>query len=140
MKKCFVLLNHPLTEDQENDLRNNWGVDAILPLPENLRNIWGNIDPEHNDLVGVGDQLTPIFNWIEQVMSEDDLMVVQGEISATITVFSWNLHRYLIKNEQFLTLLSPIELKMGDTKIVTFSDKSIEKTKTFKHVKFRQLD
>lgn len=82
-RKCFVLLNHKLEENQAIELKDCYGVDEIVLAPEDLASRWlqvpaeGEFPYEHVD---------PILDWIGDNYKIGDIIWVQGEPAAVMVV------------------------------------------------------
>lgn len=75
----LLLFSHQLTKNQKVDARANWSVESFVALPEELQNIWSNIDP---DLESLEEYLLPIYNFLETEATLGDIVLVQGDFGA----------------------------------------------------------
>lgn len=126
MKKAFVLTNHNTTEDQIRDLTSNWGILDIVELPANLKQIWGTIPPNTDCVSGY---VQPVIDWLVSNCSNQDIVWVQGEWGATLTVIHW-YKKNTIKAVYSTTKRTATETKTENGTIMTH---------VFKHVRFREF-
>lgn len=125
MSRVFVVTNHTQTEDQVHDLQCNWSVDSLVDLPGELKTLWGSVPPE---LDSVEDFVSPVLDWLGSVCCAGDIVWVQGEWGATISVLRWCLRNSIVA-------------VYGTTKRVASERKTSEGvslTHIFKHVRFRR--
>jgi hypothetical protein len=79
----FLIFNHNLTPEQEQDARENLGIDDFITLPENLREIWSQIPADVRDLREI---LRPIAEYLETNLNKGDYALIQGDYGATFLV------------------------------------------------------
>ena len=125
-KKVFVLFSHNLLEDQIEELKTIYNVTDIIRFPLELQNLWGNIPPEPEDILGI---IAPIKQWLNAEASIGDFMLVQGDFGVTFNIVNWCLaQKYIpiyatskrVHKEEYLP------------------DGTIKISKNFKHVQFRK--
>lgn len=124
MKNLILLFSHSLTGEQLKDAKHTLGINRIITLPDNLKNIWSNIPPE---LPVVNDCIYEIKDWLLENANKGDYVLIQGEFGAT----------YLMVNFSFKHGYIPVYAttkRINREKIV--GDKVINE-KVFKHVRFR---
>ncbi len=124
-QKAFLIFSHELTRDQEKDLRDNWNVQQIISMPEELENLWRNVPPHLTEL---REFLTPIFQWIERAGTRGDLALIQGDFGAT----------YLLVNEAFRIGLIPVystTRRIIEEEILPSGE--VRQNRIFKHEIFR---
>lgn len=78
-KKMLLIFSHKLTQAQIEDAKSTLGVDEFLELPQNLKNIWGSIDPYVDDL---SDVLNDFKDWIKDNSTTQDYILIQGDFGA----------------------------------------------------------
>lgn len=126
MSKVFILTNHGIAEEQIKDLKDNWKISEIVEQPANLKEIWGTIPP---DAENVNEYVQPSIDWLEANFVANDFVWVQGEWGATATILTWCS-------------------KKNATAIYSTTSRSATETKTksgtlmthvFKHVRFRKF-
>lgn len=123
MRRCFVLSNHVLTEDQKKELKNKYFVEIIIEAPKDIASIWSQI-PAYSDFNY--SLLKKIIDWISNADPED-YAVVQGELT-----YSFYIVDYLLKNK--ITVLAAITERVS-TEII--HAEYIEKKSIFRHCGFR---
>ena len=128
--KVFVVLNHLLGDEQMVDLRETYGVGEVVYLPPELKTIWGNIPPSYNEAEIYANVVNPILQWIENLTIPGDLVVVQGETCAT-----YALAKHL--NKKGIRCLAACSRR--ETEEHAMPDGSVQKTSTFRHVRFRYI-
>ena len=132
-RKALVILNHPLSPEQIEDLSRAWGVgsDAIISLPPELKQLWANIPPEADD-VQVCMHVQPIINWARSKdigLLPGDLIIIGGELVATLAVMTG-------MDNDILAVCATTRRESAEK---TMPDGSIQKTNVFRHVRFRQI-
>lgn len=50
MKKMILIFSHKLSDEQKKEAKENWNINEFVSLPEELQNIWSNIDPDLDTL------------------------------------------------------------------------------------------
>jgi len=127
MKTLFLLFSHRLTEAQEADARQNWGVKKVRYLPEELQKKWSNVPPDLEDLT---EYLQPFESWLEASADRGDLILVQGDFGATYQMIRWSMKRGLIPLYA-TTRREVVEEKGPDGEVHTL--------KVFRHARFRKF-
>ena len=84
--KLFILTNHTATEQQLEDAKQTLGVTEIVDLPADLKILWGSVPPE---IESVAEYVSPVMRWLESLLQNGDVVWVQGEWGATLTVIDW---------------------------------------------------
>lgn len=125
MKRMALLFSHRLTEAQEREARERWGVNQILPLPAPLQVKWSQVPPEGSFSPR---WMEPIISWLQEQTSADDLVLIQGEFGAVYTMVSW-CHRH-----QRIPLYATTERRFQSRKL---PDGTVENRHLFQHVNFR---
>ncbi len=124
-KKCFVILNHEITEMQKKELKERFSIQEIKPLPSNLKNLIVEIDPEKwlNE-----ETLKSIKKEIADFLGKRDFLWVQTEYGLTCY-----LVQFAFKNG-FIPIYSATRRVFKETKI---SSEQIKREYLFEHVCFR---
>lgn len=121
----YLLFNHKLTSEQEEDAYLNLGVERIVYLPDSLLAIWKNISPKKRYLK---DLLYPIYSYMYSRCTKGDYILIQGDSGAT----------YQVVQKAFSLKLKPI-YATTERKAV---EKNVEgkniKTSEFEHVIYRE--
>ncbi len=123
MIKCYWLVNHKITESQEDELRRRFGVDAIILPPENVAGMWQAIPVTERIPDGI---LDVVKDWFS-TMDSSDIAVVHGEPTAM-----FSLVNYLLDKE-VRVFASVSERKVIDV----IQDGKVCKLSVFEHVCFR---
>jgi len=125
-RKALVVINHELTENQINDLKRTYGVEKIMYLPQDLKNLISQVPPE---LEEIKYYIRPILEYLDENLDVGDLIVLQGEPGVT----------YLIANYAYQSGFVPV---YSTTKREVVEEKldngKVHITRTFKHVRFRK--
>ncbi len=124
-KSCFLLFSHKLTPEQAGDLKENWQVENIIPLPARLQFLWSNIPPDLSELNGY---LEPIKHWLKQNARPGDLALIQGDYGAT----------YLMVGYALSLKLTPIYATTERIVKETLRGQETIVQRVFKHKGFRQ--
>ena len=132
-RKALVILNHPLSSEQIEDLSKTWGVspDAIISLPPELKQLWANIPPEMDD-IQVCAHVQPVINWARSRdigLLPGDMIIIGGELVATLAVIA-----HMDKD-----ILSVCATTRRESVEKTMPDGSVQKTNVFRHIRFRQI-
>lgn len=127
MPDLYCILNHKLTEKQNEDVSNTLGIVNIINLPKYLNEIWSHINPE-GELET--DKLSLIIDWLDINAKKGDYILVQGEFGAV----------YFIIDYCFSVGLNPIySTTYRNYKEKRQKNGSIERIHVFKHVQFRKF-
>ena len=79
MSNLFLIFNHEITPVQESDARSSLGVQRIVDLPSDLKELWRQVPP---DLTEIGSYLAPLKTWLESQAVKNDYVLVQGDFGA----------------------------------------------------------
>lgn len=91
----FLIFNHQATHRQEEDARASLGIERIVDLPPDLKDLWSQIPSDLHEIMGY---LEPVKNWLKSYARENDYVLIQGDFGAC----------YLMVNFAFVTGLIPI--------------------------------
>lgn len=134
-RKALVILNHPLSSEQIEDLSKTWGVNsddnAIITLPPELKTLWANIPPEADD-IQVCNHVQPLINWARSKdigLLPGDMIIIGGELVATLAVVAG-------MDKDILSVCATTRRESVEK---TMPDGSVQKTNVFRHVRFRQI-
>lgn len=132
-RKALVVLNHPLSPEQIEDLSKTWGVnsDAIITLLPELKTLWANIPPEADD-VQVCMHVQPVIDWARSKdigLLPGDIIIIGGELVATLAVIAG-------MDKDILPVCATTRRESVEK---TMPDGSVQKTNVFRHVRFRQI-
>jgi len=130
-RKMFLVFSHQLTDEQKKDAEKEFGVKEFVELPNELKQIWSQIDPDY-DICALREEVTvPIFNFIERNAEEEDIVLVQGDVGAC-----YELVRYL--EDEDLDIAVVYATTERDSKEIAQPDGTVKKVSVFKHVRFRR--
>lgn len=124
--KLINVTNHTLNQEQIEDAK-RLGVTEFIELPDNLKAIWSNI-PADEDIKGVDKHLKPLIEFLANEIKKDDLVLVQGEHTATFLTINY-VYNLFGKAVAATSKREVIE--------VINEDGSVSKKSIFKHVRFR---
>lgn len=121
----FVIMSHTLTKTQVDEIKNRFNIENIIYLPEQLKEIWGNIPPQ-----GEWDfrWLKPIKKWLGKELKEGDRLIVQGEFGATYSLVSW------LQKQGFSVYYATSERRV----VETVQGDQVLTQRIFEHVNFRE--
>ena len=121
--KLYLLFSHTLTEEQEKDARERFGIDEIVPLPKGLLEIWSHIPAEEEKIKLY---IKDIFMYLDQV-TQDDYVLVQGDFGATYMAVNY------VREKGATPIYATTQRNVVEKQV---GNKSI-KTSVFKHVRYR---
>jgi len=125
MSAIFLLFNHKLTRQQEEDMQCSLGVNKFVVPPPEIAALWSQIPPQITELTPY---LTPVRQWLRLNSTEGDYLLVQGDFGAV----------YLMVDFAFKIKLKPV---YSTTERVAaeniLEDNCVEIKHIFRHVGFR---
>ena len=124
MQNAFCLLNHKLTPNQEAELHSSFGAERIMYPPPEVAELWSTIP---TDLEITKTHLAPFTAWLQEA-AEGDVVILQGEFSATFALVDFSLSRGLIP------LCAASKRVTRETK----EGETVHKQIIFEHVCFRR--
>jgi len=124
MKRMFLIFSHRLTEEQEMDARESFGVEEFVYLPEKLQKVWSNIPPEAENIKSF---LEDVKQFLRDNAKTGDIVLIQGDFGAVVEMVEFV--RYWLIPVYATTKRVSKEIEK-DGKIVKVSE--------FKHVRFRK--
>lgn len=83
MKKCAILLSHKVNPEQEQELREKWGVGSIHFPPQDIQSRFSQIPPEGEYPM---EHIQPVLDWLEETTS---LGIWLGSRANQQHVFCW---------------------------------------------------
>jgi len=126
--KLLLLFSHELTDEQEVNAKETFGINNFIYMPDNIKKIWANIPPE---LENIRDYIQPVLDWVEETKADGDYILIHGDPGAT----------FIAVNEAHRLGLIPI---YATTKRVSIEEKdndgNIRIMKIFKHVRYRKYE
>ena len=121
-KKALLVFSHQLTENQEKELIEDYGVKDIESLPDELQNMWSNVSINKD----YKENLEKIKNFVKKKFGKGDIILIQGNWGYTYNLVKWSIGNELIPVYSY-TERNVEEIKDGET---------VKKISYFKHVKF----
>ncbi|MBW1741727.1 MAG: hypothetical protein JRJ42_11475 [Deltaproteobacteria bacterium] len=122
----FLIFNHQITEIQEKDARESLGVDRILDLPSDLKDLWSQIPSDLHKIMGY---LEPVKKWLKSHATKNDYVLIQGDFGAC----------YIIVNFAFEIGLIPIYSTTRRAAVEKHeNDGSVKLIHQFNHQMFRK--
>lgn len=128
MPKFVNLTNHSLTEDQKNDAINRFGITEFVEMPEDIKELWGNIPPDLDDS-GLDIHIQPILAWLDEYLRNGNVFLIQGDYGATYKVVQ------IVARFECIPVYATTKRLAEEIKQ---PDGSIQVKRTFKHVRFRK--
>jgi CRISPR-associated Csx2 family protein len=125
-RKMIIVLSHALTEEQKQEAHLRWQVTSFKEMPIEIAQRWSNIPAEGD---WDDEWLRPVQNWINEVYSDGDLLVVQGEPGACCRLVSW------LQQKEIYPYYATTNRQVEESSAV---DGSIVSQRIFKNVQFRQ--
>lgn len=119
--KIFIFFSHHLLKEQKEELKKDFFCEEIVFLPENLQNLWSNIDEE-------GDCFNLFKEFLEKNSKKGDYVLIQGEWGVTYKMVNYSKDKELIPIYSFSKRKVNEEIKNG----------IVIKTSYFKHIKFKK--
>ena len=127
-KKAIFLVSHAPTLEQKEQLKEKWGINNLIIPPEEIQKIWASIPP---DISSVNQWIEPIINWLSDVCSSGDIIVVQGDYGATFIVVNW------AKKKGCVPVYATTQRILEEEKK---EDGSVIQKRIFKHSCFRKYE
>lgn len=128
MPDLYLIFNHKITRLQENDARRSLGVERIVDLPLDLKEIWCNMPPE---LVEISEHLESVKQWLASKAKANDFVLIQGDFGACFLMVNFALERGLVP--VYSTTKREATEEYGE-------DGSIRMTHRFEHRMFRRYE
>ena len=124
MTNIYCLLNHELTPKQTEELYVSYGGEKIIYPTEQITKLWSGI-PTDKELTKT--QFQPVIDWLKDA-KENDVLVLQGEFSATFIIADYALQKGIIPVCAVTKRVSQ-EVREGE---------KVTKNYVFEHICFRQ--
>ena len=122
----FLIFNHNITPFQESDARSSLGVERIIDMPDDFKEIWAQIP---SDMEKLDDYLFPIKDWLAQNSVINDYVLVQGDFGACYIMVKFAFKIGLVPI--YSTTTREADEQQGD-------DGTIKLIHHFRHQKFRK--
>lgn len=127
MKKCAILLSHKVNPEQEQELREKWGVGSIHLPPQDIQARFSQVPAEGEEYPV--EHIQPVIDWLEETTSPGDFVWFQGEPATCVLLAKW-----CEKNGR-VAILATTRRESVDQAL---PDGSVVKKSIFKHVCFRK--
>jgi hypothetical protein len=124
MPKVFCLLNHELTPNQTEELKNSFHAEKIIYPPEQIASFWSGI-PTDQELTKR--QFEPVTAWLRDA-DAGDILILQGEYSAAFAIVDFALKNGLI----------PVCAVTKRVSHETREGEKVTKNYVFEHICFRR--
>ena len=124
MKILFMLMNHALTREQEEDARKNLNVDKFINIADAS---WSDIDPSEKSII----KFVEVYK--DQLRSQakaGDILLVQGDFGATYNMIRFAKNMGLIA--VYATTNRIVSEQLENGKVVI--------KREFKHARFREYE
>lgn len=126
MSNLFLIFNHEITPVQESDARRSLGVEQIIDLPPDLKELWRQVPP---DLTEISSYLKPVKSWLKSNAAKNDYVLIQGDFGAS----------HIMVNFAFGIGLTPIySTTARETTEEYDKDGSVKPVHQFRHKVFRK--
>ncbi|BBM57442.1 hypothetical protein JMUB4039_1421 [Leptotrichia trevisanii] len=125
-KKVLLVFSHQLTENQEKELIEGYGVKQIESLPEELQNMWSNVSIKKD----YKENQEKIKKFVKENFGKKDIILIQGNWGYTYNLVKWSIENGLIPVYSY-TERNVEEIKDGE---------NVKKISYFKHVKFIEYE
>lgn len=93
MSDLFLIFNHEITSLQEEDARENLGVNRIVDLPPDLKKLWSQVPP---DLPEIFSYLEPVKEWLSRHAKQKDFVLIQGDFGACFIMVRFAFEKRLV--------------------------------------------
>ena len=124
MKTFFILMNHALTPEQEEDARQNLNIAKFINIADAK---WSDIDPCEKSVL----KIVEIYkDKLKSQAKAGDVLLVQGDFGATYNMIKFAKNRGLIA--VYATTKRIVSECLEDGKVVT--------KREFKHARFREYE
>jgi hypothetical protein len=86
----FLVFNHQVTHRQEEDARDFLGVEHIVDLPSDLKDLWSQVPSELHEITAY---LEPVKKWLKSQAAKNDYVLIQGDFGASyiMVIFAFEI-------------------------------------------------
>lgn len=124
MKTLFILINHTLTSEQEEDARKNLNVDKFINITDAM---WSDIDPSEKSVI----KFVEVYkDKLKKQAKAGDILLVQGDFGATYNMIRFAKNMGLIA--VYATTNRIVSEQVENGKVVI--------KREFKHARFREYE
>ncbi len=128
MTSLFLIFNHKLTPEQENDAKVSLQINRIAEMPSHLKELWQQIP---SDLSEINDYLTPFRDWLHAESVENDYALIQGDFGACFLMVDFAFEIGLIP------IYATTRREVLEERL---TDGNIKLTHQFRHQRFRKYE
>lgn len=124
MKTLFILINHTLTSEQEEDARKNLNVDKFINIADAM---WSDIDPSEKSII----KFVEVYkDKLKKQAKAGDVLLVQGDFGVTYNMIRFAKNMGLIA--VYATTNRIVSEQVENGKVVI--------KREFKHARFREYE
>ena len=124
MKILFMLMNHALTREQEEDARKNLNVDKFINIADAS---WSDIDPSEKSII----KFVEVYkDKLRSQAKAGDILLVQGDFGATYNMIRFAKNMGLIAVYATTNRIASEQVENGKVVI----------KREFKHARFREYE
>jgi hypothetical protein len=124
----YLIFNHQITCGQGHDARKSLGVERIIDMPDDLKEIWEQIPP---DMEKIDDYLFPVKDWLAQNSVINDYVLIQGDFGACYIMVNFAFRIGLVP--VYSTTLRKAVEQHGE-------DGAVKMVRHFRHRMFRRYE
>ena len=125
MRQMILLFSHSLSDAQKADARENYGIEAFVPMPEDMQKLWSSIPAQIKD---ISTYIQPIKAFVEDISHRGDMVLIQGDFGATYALVNY------CRSLELVTLYATTKRNVVEKSI----DGKVVKSSVFEHVRFRE--
>jgi uncharacterized protein MJ1673 len=124
MKILFMLMNHALTREQEEDARKNLNVDKFINIADAS---WSDIDPSEKSII----KFVEVYkDKLRSQAKAGDILLVQGDFGATYNMIRFAKNMGLIAVYATTNRIASEQVENGKVVI----------KREFKHARYREYE
>ena len=123
--KLFLLFSHVLTELQTEDAEKNLKIDEIIYMPDEIKEIWSNVNPEIFEEA----KLNRIKIFLNKNSLKGDFVLIQGE---------WGFTYHMINYSKNIGLIPIYSTTKRDYREELQTDGTVKNIHYFKHIKYKE--
>jgi uncharacterized protein MJ1673 len=120
--KVIVFLSHDLDMEQKKELKEKYGIEEIIFLPEKLQKIWSNVQCDEN----YEKDLEKLIIFMNKTLEKNDCIIAQGNWGYVYSIVTEAKKRGYVP-------LYGFSYRDGEDKVINGEKIRISK---FKHIKY----
>ena len=125
--KIFLFFSHELTSIQIDDIQNNLKCNEIIKLPQNLQEIWSNVNP----YIVENEKIDQLRDFLKNNAKLGDFVLIQGEWGLVYKMVTYS------KQLRLRPIYSTTERKCTQEKQ---RDGTVKNVHYFKHIRFKEYE